>query len=139
MKAIYDGVYAKFNVTTNNLFISVNGRMFAGMVSANCEFPYIEYNINIRRERTFEKKYDYYDVQFNIFSNKENQVEAQTIYGYLDTVYGDDALSLSISGFTFIRMDLETVTEPMLTDASITGLPQVWQISVNYNLIVLKA
>ena len=139
MKPIFDGVFAKFDETPrNNLWTSVNGRMYPAEAEQRAEFPYIAYDISKIRGRTFELKYDTYRVSFNIFSDKVSGVEAQTIFGYLDDLYGDDSLTLTFTGYTFIRMDLDFVSQPIKVPASVTGSKNVWQISSDYTLLAGK-
>jgi CRISPR/Cas system-associated endoribonuclease Cas2 len=135
MKAILDAIYTAFTGNAT-LKASVNGRMYLAEAQPDAEFPYIVYDmVDDVRSRTLEKKYQTYRIQFSIFSQISSGAEAQNIFTYLDNVFGDDTLTMTITGYTFKRMDYDfgTILKEIGEEA---GSKTIWHITADYLILV---
>lgn len=108
MTGLLSGIYNKFTELTggnhNSLYNSVSGKMYLTEAPQGTTYPYIVYHlITGTQNYQFVENFEEVVIQFDIVSQNSSSTEANTIFGYLMSLY--DECTLTVTGYSHIRMD----------------------------------
>jgi len=131
VKELATALYNKFNDSTNEIYIDVNGRFYRQEAPPKTAYPYMVYKfITTIPEEGFETQYEQVRVQFDLFSNKASSSEVETMYIHLKDLY--DWCSLTLDGYSCVYMKrvlARTFKDPDTND---------WVYNVDYLVFLEK-
>jgi hypothetical protein len=137
MKAIFDGIYAKFTATTggvhNSFYTALGGRMYLSAAPQLTTYPYAVYSLvsGVPDWTLSSDNFEDLIIQFSIFDDGASASTIATAFGYQDTLYHD--CGLSITGYSSIYMYREM--QHLLRDEE----DDTWQFVSQYRLFLKKS
>ena len=128
MKNLMKAITTQFK-TTNSLNTALSGRMYPHEALQGVSFPYgVYYLISHEYDENFTDIYEYANIQFSLFSDKDSVDEIVTLYGYLTALF-DDAI-LSVTGYTMLKFKRSSAS--LMRDSE----HGTWHYAVDYDVIL---
>lgn len=132
MNALLTAIFGK--TSGSLLSTDVGGRIFLDQAPAGTEFPYVVFFVvSATPNRTFTERYTETLIQFSLFSASESAVEITTMYGHLQSLF--DECALSVTGSTLVWFREQNLTTMMDGIVTANGTQNVKHYAVDFEVL----